>query len=173
MSAEEALGSVLSPHCLAFDILHYSNKLNPMPMAGTSQWPLGSTCISQKVRELADCERVKAKTTGSPRICLAPSIARSLADFTKSDAYQTQLNLFTVADHAKSTLLQDAWKQAFEVCAEDGSACYVPVSTVEHENTQLVWERTSTSTGDRVDLCCYGDDCEAHKLRANQGPLQR
>lgn len=170
----DVLKTVLPPHALAFDILHYANKIKPLPLSN-NKWPLGASGVPQSVR-CASKSSGKQKTSGAPKIVLAPSVARSLSDFTKSDSYQTQLNLFSVNEGPVDTLIQDAWKCAIEACSvkgPSGESCHVPVSTVEHENTQLVWGRTSESTGQLVDTCCYGKDCEALRLRASPGPLQR
>ena len=40
----------------------------------------------------------------------------------------------------------------------------MPVSTVEHENTQLRWGR-------KLPLCAFGCECDGHLLRNSPGPL--
>ena len=44
------------------------------------------------------------------------------------------------------------------------------ISTAEHENTQLVYNRKS-STGTQMPFCCRGEDCDARFLPGAPGPL--
>lgn len=191
------LSKVLPPHAFLYDLVHYYGKLAPTPLK-TGKWPLGATLrpshLGKRYAALAPNGNVESipgvftaplkkqqsgrsnaakKTTKT----LAPSVAAALLDFTKNDCYKTDLNLFNSGTSTHTELMEEAWRKALEVtsvrCTDTQTDCHIPISTVEHENTQLIWGRVSTSTGVAVDECSYGADCDAHKIRANQGPLQR
>lgn len=193
---ERELSKVLPPHAFLYDLVHYSGKLKATPLT-SGKWPLGATLrpshIGKRYAALGKhgsvesipgvfttpCRKTQGRYTAkkSTRKTLAPSVAAALRDFTNNDCYKTDLNLFNSSTSTHVELMQEAWKKALQVTCvrhtSTGTECHIPVSTVEHENTQLVWGRTSTTKKTPVDFCAYGADCDAYKIRANQGPLQR
>ena len=132
---------------LVFDLIHYANKVSPVK---DKLWPLGVTMRANNV-SLND---------------VPPSVANKLREFVASDGYKTDLPLFRPASDAKVKLLNDAWKSALGINGVPISPIGLPtaeftgdvcVSTVEHDNSQLVWKRPN------VPLCDYGDECEGKK----------
>jgi hypothetical protein len=162
MSAPSA---VLDPTDLLFDMLHYHHKCHPAPSA-TGLWPLGTTCAPEpKGKSTA------GNTSAIPPL-IAPSKAAILRDFAAIDGYQTHLPLFKPHTRAAVALLREAWQRALPGGSHATSETVpppdlstIPLSTVEHDNTQLRWHRPG------VPLCDYGDECDALSLYGNQGPL--
>jgi len=195
---EPTLSKVLPPHAFVFDLIHYFGKLKPSPLTN-GKWPLGATLRPSflgsrfaaldpkrgKVESLPGVFTIGTKKSANSKSAankarpstLQPSVAAALRDFTKNDCYKSDLNLFSSNKTTRTELMQEAWRRALEVTSlqstDKKSICHVPISTVEHENTQLVWGRHSQHNKLPVDDCCYGVDCDAHKIRANQGVLQR
>ena len=185
---------VLPPHSLLADSVHYASKICPSKQ---EQWPLGASLNPENlscrypaagkntynthVHETLPTLRIKKqrkkghakKQTTKPT--LAPSVRNAVLKLVQNDCYKTNLDLFSVSNSIQTELMQEAWKRGLEVAAAkvDTLSCHIPVSTVEHENTQLVWGRCSKKTKDELELCSHGEECDALKLRGNQGPLQR
>ena len=186
---------VLPPHTFAADSIHYASKIQPIKQ---ERWPLGASLspanISRRYpaagKTTSDVntpqtlpnlriKKGKRKGPGKKHVVkqnsLAPSVRDAVLKFVQNDCYKSNLDLFAVTNRCQVELMQEAWKRGLEVAATrtDTACCHIPVSTVEHENTQLVWGRTSIKTKEPVELCSHGDECDALKLRGNQGPLHR
>lgn len=193
------LHKIMPPHAFLFDLVHYAGKLQPEPLS-TGKWPLGATLrpsyLGKRYPAIDSARGVTESLPGvhtsakpcirrigkkkkivhkEPPRLLAPSIAAALRDFTNNDCYKPQLHLFSANTTIRTDLMEDAWKHALSVTTRctPTETFHIPISTVEHDNTQLVWNRVSVATNTPVDTCAYGADCEAHKIRANQGALQR
>ena len=150
------------------DLVHYGTKICP----STTTFALGATL--RKDNAPPEHEPLIEKSTSLP-----PTTRRLIRDFVSVDGYKTDLPLFRPCGDARGALLQDAWKTVLGIngapCSplgmgNAGGETYssdVCVSTVEHDNSQLVWGRDK-----RIPVCDYGEECEALSLAGNQGPLQ-
>lgn len=165
--------AVIPPHAFLFDLIHYARKIKPAVLDKTQKWPLGATLRPDFLHSrFPTSELVQDKYDTA----IAPSLASAVKDFTSHDCFKTNLNLFNPSEQIRVDLTQEAWKSIFEttcVQSQSGFTNQIPVCTVEHDNDQLKFNRVSKTTGKELDLCCYGQDCDALKVRGALGPLQR
>lgn len=160
--------TILPPWDVLFDALFYSNKLNPRRNPN-GKWPLGVSVrpasFSNKypLSMLSKQEEEKSE--------LPQSVVNALNEFTSTESMRMHLPLINAESVILSTV-HAAWNSNLGNATGLREPCHIPVSTVEHENEQLVWGRTSKQFPNvKLPLCKWEMDCSALSLGDNQGPL--
>lgn len=144
------------------DILFYWEKLKPSEYEDTG-WPLA-----------ASIRPSGSHTKKSSVLTVAPSIASTLKKIACKDGGRLNMPLVTMHANVKVKHLSELWESFFEVKSDvDPNFCHpqIPVSTADHENSQLYWGRKSKKTGKPIKTCQYGCECAAKTLICNQGCL--
>lgn len=149
---------LMSPADILYDGLYYIQKCSPRLVGG--KWPLSASLLP---------DNTQVTQINVP----PPSVSRALLEFTSRDAMRLDLPI-TYEQPIIVNTMNEIWKQTLSNgtrCAELNMS--VPISTVEHENTQLQWNRVSkTATSTAVPTCKYGPECDACFLENSPGPLQ-
>lgn len=165
--------AVLSVADMVLDTLHYTNKLYPQRQ-GNGLYPVG---ITLKPTDGIHKQLQLPKTTQPLQI--APSKARAIQELVSIDGYQANLPPFHLSSKLLVSKMAEAWTRVQPVgnvvlTLEDQTVLNtsVCISTVDHENIQLQWGRTSLSEPSiAVPVCSYQDECAANTLCGTQGPL--
>ena len=92
------------------------------------------------------------------------SVMNEISEFCANPANRASMPLLRPVA-IKFNMISNAWQKIFDegdVCPGTGK---VPISTVEHETTQLEWDRPG------VPLCVSQQECEALNLTGAPGPL--
>jgi len=189
-----SFSKVLPPHTFLADSVHYMTKIKPYKQG---IWPLGASLRPDNIArrypaagkpihdenspeslpglQIKKNKRTSAAKSQQLKPLISPSICNAVLKFVQNDCYKTNLNLFSIAEDVQTELMQEAWERGLDVASSkvDKISCHIPVSTVEHDNSQLVWGRTSFTSGALVNSCSHEEECDSLKLRGNQGPLQR
>lgn len=136
---------------LLFDLVHYANKVAPSQT--NSRWPIGAT--------------LRLNNTSLKKCDVPLTVGIRIREFVANDGFKTNLPLFRPVGDEKAKLLNEVWKSSVginsaPVCplglpdhSFTGDVC---ISTVEHDNSQLIWNRPN------IPLCDYGDECEGKPL---------
>jgi hypothetical protein len=144
------------------DILFYWEKLKPSEYDDTG-WPLAASI------------RPSGIYTKKPSVLtVAPSIASTLKKIACKDGGRMNMPLVTMQPNVKVKHLSELWESFFEVKSDvDPNFCHpqIPVSTADHENSQLYWGRKSKATDVPIRSCQYGCECAAKMFVCNQGCL--
>ena len=99
------------------------------------------------------------------------SVINALQEFTSSESMRLDLPLVNL-DSVELSTVHAAWSQTLGNATGLPQEMHIPVSTVEHENTQLMWNRKSKKHPSKlVPLCKWDCDCAATELGDHQGPL--
>lgn len=157
-----SMSSSMLPVCdFLYDTLFYSSKLSPRKNPN-GQWPLGTS-----LRPCAEYHKYPLKGSG-----LVPmSVSNAIAEFTASESMRLELPLVMLSA-PRISAVHELWSELLGSATGLPEPCHIPVSTVEHENTQLVWHRRSAKHPDKnLTLCKWEGDCAACDLSDNQGPL--
>jgi len=140
-------------HELFFDAVFYNNLVTRTD----GKWPLGGTLMPSvpRVVEAAPAERDTVPM----------SVRQAIQAFCSTNM-KRNIPVVTADTPVVHTVTRQ-WQAAVAAVRSHTPAgtVQVPVSTVEHENSQLEWGRTG------VRLCACGDECDATALDNNQGPL--
>lgn len=138
----------MDPFAFAADALYYSSKAHPHSVAG--KWG----------RSAAVAPAAAAKGA----VELPPSAETAILEFTADEVARLQLPV--ALPRIGVGEVHRAWQAALLASTPAGAAgLHVPISTVEHENVQLGWDRPG------VPLCRFGAECDAGLLAGAPGPL--
>lgn len=138
----------MDPADFAADALYYSSKTHPHSVAG--KWGVSAA--------------VAPAATTKGAVDLPPSAETAILRFTTDEVSRLQLPV--AMPRIAVDEVHRAWETALLACTPAGAAgLHVPVSTVEHENVQLGWDRPG------VPLCRFGGECDAGLLPGAPGPL--
>lgn len=164
--AVSAPGAVLPVCDMLYDTLFYTSKTAPRKNPN-GRWPLGTA-----IRPPGDGPSAHKYPLLSDRDEPVPqSVSNAIAEFTASESMR--LNLPLIA--SQSTVLDTvhaAWDVALGRCTGLPEPCHIPISTVEHESSQLAWHRYSASHPKvELPLCKWESDCAVLMYPDNQGPL--
>lgn len=132
---------------LLFDALFYLAKHAPK-RAASQKWPLG-----------ASLGATSAVAFASPR-----SVQSAIEEFCSHAGKRASMPLVRPVA-IRFDLVATAWDQALRELKGMPDGGVVPVSTVEHETTQLQWGRTG------VPECVAGCECEAKAMESAPAPL--
>ena len=148
----------MRPADVLFDSLYYIQK--QLPRAVNGKWPLSASLLPSKTKPI--------KLHEAP-----PSVSREILKFTSKDAMRLHLPV-TYEQPIIVNTMNELWKQTLSNGTKAAECnMSIPISTVEHENTQLQWGRVSQSTPTAaVPVCKYGTECDACFIENSPGPLQ-
>lgn len=147
---------MLPPWDVFFDGLHFLAKTNPKKI--NEKYSLGAALVPSNARRL------------SPAVF--PSEVHKLLAFVGQETMRLQLPV-VAPTRAVVNSVHDVFNTALAAATPAGDAgLIIPLSTVEHENEQLTWGRTSATVPPvPVPLCRYDADCDAHLVQNSQGRL--
>jgi len=149
---------LMGPVDVLYDGLYYAQKSAPRLTNG--KWPLSASLLPDKTQV--------TNISTSP-----PSVSKTLLEFTSQDAMRLNLPV-TCEQPIVVNTMHEVWKRTLDNgtrAAEMNMS--IPISTVEHENTQLQWNRVAKAhTATPVPTCKYGTECDACLLENSPGPLQ-
>lgn len=171
------------------DMLEYTHRraMGSMHMSGASDGASRWRAVNPTTTPTDDDLHVVpglfiAKPRDSePVIKVRESVLRELNRALDQKLGTTGVTLFSVQDDLE-LVMADAFRQGVESLGseiEPRMVGAVPLTTVEHDNLQLTWNRCSRNHPDKkVPNCINADDdpsvfmpCFAVKLAGNQGPL--
>lgn len=181
------LDSILNPVDMLLDTVHFASKIQAQ-----DDLHIGCTFRAENKQRApiepkevdAMCLSVNSDGILSPsegKSALPPSTSSRLLSLCVKDGYMLDLPAFELNPRVRRPeILSSAWEESIKLACvpidaakaaspegDNPWAC-VTVSTVEHDNGQLVWGRKSRSTGVLAPTCVFGDDCEALTIRGNQ-----
>lgn len=147
---------MLPPWDVLFDGLHFLAKTNPNKT--NDKYSLGSALLPANARKVAPSA--------------FPSEVHKLLAFVGDETMRLQLPV-VAPTRAVVESVHDVFRSALAAATVSGKeGLVVPISTVEHENLQLAWDRKSKKHPKiAVPLCKYDEDCDAHLVENNRGPL--
>ena len=138
----------MDPAALAADALYYSSKKHPVSVAG--KWGLSAAVAPAGVTASAND--------------MPPSSEAAILAFTADEVMRLQLPV--TPPRVAVAAVHKAWEAAMLAATPASEAgLHVPISTVEHENEQLSWNRPG------LPLCRFGPECDGAALQGSPGPL--
>ena len=140
--------SLLDVANLLFDALFYDPHVR-CRQSSRHEWPLGQPLRSTS----SHCKQAPT------------SVMNELSEFCANPANRRSMPLLRPTA-IKFQMISNAWQKVLSerwACLDEPRC--VPVSTVEHETTQLEWNRA------QVPLCASKEECEALTLPGAPGPL--
>lgn len=169
----------MEPWIIAFDALYYDHKIannKRYKPAINSEFggivSIHQPCINH-TGSISPVTKPKKKRKHKEILkqSIAPGIAKAISDLCSSFAYSTQIPFLCFDEDPKQKLyhsiLSDViFNSTNVVSKQSGMYHSVPISTVEHENEMLIFNRH-----DNLPLCMHGISCVASKFIHAPGPL--
>jgi len=139
-----------------FDALHFAAKITGVKVHG--DYPVGAALIPAATRK--------------QHPAAFPSELHGLLEFVGRETMRLHLPVLAPS-RVVVDVVHDAFAAALASATQAGAAgLLIPLSPVEHENTQLEWERVSSCHPRcSVPLCKYDGDCDALLVGDSRGPL--
>jgi hypothetical protein len=162
-----AAASAVLPVCdMLYDTLFYSSKIKPH-LNPNGKWPLGTAIRPSTTGPSAHKYPLFIGSSDT----VPQSVTNAIAEFTASESMR--LNLPLVSTHSVTLdTVHAAWDDILGTCTGQPEPCHIPISTVEHESSQLTWHRCSATHPTKVvSLCRWENDCQVLDYPDNQGPL--
>lgn len=155
-------------YVFALDTLFYATRVCARP-------PGGAPALGETIAQM-HAERAASVCSTTRAASIAPSTVSALIELTSTDLYTTRPPHVAAYYNESNPQFYTAWHrglraaQSVETSETSGSGSapvqFVPISTVEWDNTMLRWPRVCNRP-----LCASGDGCAATSLPGAPGPL--